>query len=85
MLITKKPYMVGLLLATYTHLKYQTSPAGKNSLEGPAHARAIGFFGEFAMSATRMGRASLKTKKFAHRGARTHDHKVKSLALYRLS
>ena len=23
--------------------------------------------------------------KIAHRGARTHDHKVKSLALYRLS
>ena len=29
----------------------------------------------------------LKTMKklFAHRGARTHDHKVKSLALYQLS
>ncbi|AES64078.1 hypothetical protein MTR_2g018100 [Medicago truncatula] len=27
-----------------------------------------------------------KTKKqIAHRGARTHDHKVKSLALYQLS
>lgn len=28
---------------------------------------------------------SSKRKKNAHRGARTHDHKVKSLALYRLS
>ena len=26
-----------------------------------------------------------KGKKVAHRGARTHDHKIKSLALYRLS
>ena len=27
----------------------------------------------------------LKAKKSTHRGARTHDHKVKGLALYRLS
>ena len=27
----------------------------------------------------------LKKTQIAHRGARTHDHKVKSLALYRLS
>ncbi|KAG2770010.1 hypothetical protein Pcac1_g19068 [Phytophthora cactorum] len=26
-----------------------------------------------------------KAKAVAHRGARTHDHKIKSLALYRLS
>ena len=26
-----------------------------------------------------------KTKAVAHRGARTHDHKIKSLALYQLS
>jgi len=27
----------------------------------------------------------MRKKLTAHRGARTHDHKVKSLALYRLS
>ena len=30
-------------------------------------------------------KATTKNKKRSHRGARTHDHKIKSLALYQLS
>jgi hypothetical protein len=34
---------------------------------------------------TQMAKKQRLKKNIAHRGARTHDHKVKSLALYRLS
>ena len=38
-----------------------------------------------AWACTEFKKKKIKEKRDAGRGARTHDHKVKSLALYRLS
>ena len=49
---------------------------GNMALYGLDYARVVG---------VKNNRALAIKAKNAHRGARTHDHKVKSLALYRLS
>uniref|UniRef100_K3XD74 Uncharacterized protein n=1 Tax=Globisporangium ultimum (strain ATCC 200006 / CBS 805.95 / DAOM BR144) TaxID=431595 RepID=K3XD74_GLOUD len=60
----------------------ETKDAGGRASERPA---AAGNTQEGASAATSSSSSSKKSKKCAHRGDRTHDHKIKSLALYQLS
>ena len=56
----------------------------KASVFGTEDCRFESYRGQ-SFSAEAFGDEILGSAISAHRGARTHDHKVKSLALYRLS